>query len=161
LCGTAVTFVTARRDVLRQQLTLAQRTMESERPLLCSREPSTRLHHKQVQSTPHPHVICVKKHLLFSYHLFPSHPPLLAVLRLKLCTHISTPLRIRRFEHTIYRSTNRSCRVATSNLCPETVNSTEVLGAISHLSTSRNKQTPWPESASELYRPSDRRLLAK
>jgi hypothetical protein len=24
-----------------------------------------------------------------------------------------------------------------------------------------SKQTPWPESASELYRPSDRRLLAK
>jgi hypothetical protein len=24
-----------------------------------------------------------------------------------------------------------------------------------------NKQTPWPESASELYRPSDRRLSAK
>jgi hypothetical protein len=25
----------------------------------------------------------------------------------------------------------------------------------------KNKQTPWSESASELYRPSDRRLLAK
>jgi hypothetical protein len=25
----------------------------------------------------------------------------------------------------------------------------------------KTKQTPWPESASELYRPSDRRLLAK
>jgi hypothetical protein len=25
----------------------------------------------------------------------------------------------------------------------------------------QNKQTPWPESASELYRPNDRRLLAK
>jgi hypothetical protein len=25
----------------------------------------------------------------------------------------------------------------------------------------RNKQVPWPESASELYRPSDRRLLVK
>jgi hypothetical protein len=26
---------------------------------------------------------------------------------------------------------------------------------------SNNKKTPWPESASELYLPSDRRLLAK
>jgi CBS-domain-containing membrane protein len=25
----------------------------------------------------------------------------------------------------------------------------------------KNKETPWPESASELYRPSDRRLSAK
>jgi hypothetical protein len=27
--------------------------------------------------------------------------------------------------------------------------------------TKKNKQTPWPESASELYRPSDSRLWAK
>jgi hypothetical protein len=28
-------------------------------------------------------------------------------------------------------------------------------------SQNKTKQTPWPESASELYRPSDRRLSAK
>jgi hypothetical protein len=29
------------------------------------------------------------------------------------------------------------------------------------LNKTNNKQTPWPESASELYRPSDRRFSAK
>jgi hypothetical protein len=31
----------------------------------------------------------------------------------------------------------------------------------SHETQTNKKQTPWPQSASELYRPSDRRLLAK
>jgi hypothetical protein len=30
-----------------------------------------------------------------------------------------------------------------------------------NLQTKTNKQTPWSESASEIYRPSDRRLSAK
>jgi hypothetical protein len=34
-----------------------------------------------------------------------------------------------------------------------------VLGS-HHLSIQTNKQTPWPEPASELYRPNDRRLIA-
>jgi hypothetical protein len=38
-----------------------------------------------------------------------------------------------------------------------------VSGIAIHIKTysNKNKQTPWPESASELYRPSDCRLSAK
>jgi hypothetical protein len=46
-------------------------------------------------------------------------------------------------------------------LPPTFLNNTSVQINKNHTKTKQKKQTPWPESASELYRPSDRRLSAK
>jgi hypothetical protein len=57
------------------------------------------------------------------------------------------------------------CYTSTSNLslpCPSKQFTNHTTHTIKNTWTiNKNKQTPWPESMSELYRPSDRRLSAK